>query len=118
MTHDGLGQYLSQIIQKAEGNTADLVPLLRDTKTDVLVNYLPVGSEMATKWYVEQALEAGCGFINCIPVFIASGWVQNEAGEWKPDQLLAQPLQGAPACRSSATTSRARSARRSCTARW
>ena len=83
MTHDGLGQYLSQIIHKAEGNTADLVRLLRETKTDVLVNYLPVGSEMATKWYVEQALEAGCGFINCIPVFIASGWVQDEDGSWK-----------------------------------
>jgi myo-inositol-1-phosphate synthase len=82
MTHDGLGQYLSQIIHKAEGNTADIVRLLRETKTDVLVNYLPVGSEMATKWYVEQALEAGCGFINCIPVFIASGWVQDEDG-WK-----------------------------------
>ena len=83
MTHDGLGQYLSQIIHKAEGNTADIARLLRETKTDVLVNYLPVGSEMATKWYVEQALEAGCGFINCIPVFIASGWVQDAAGGWK-----------------------------------
>ncbi len=83
MTHDGLGLYLSQIIQKAEGNTADIARLLRETKTDVLVNYLPVGSEMATKWYVEQALEAGCGFINCIPVFIASGWVQGDDGAWK-----------------------------------
>jgi myo-inositol-1-phosphate synthase len=82
MTHDGLGTYLSQIIQKAEGNTADISRLLRETKTDVLVNYLPVGSEMATKWYVEQALEAGCGFVNCIPVFIASGWVQDGAGAW------------------------------------
>jgi myo-inositol-1-phosphate synthase len=82
MTHDGLGKYLSQIIQKAEGNTADLVGLLRQTKTDVLVNYLPVGSEMATKWYAEQALEAGCAFVNCIPVFLASGWVQNAAGTW------------------------------------
>ncbi|HEY5997719.1 MAG TPA: inositol-3-phosphate synthase [bacterium] len=83
MTHDGLGHYLSQIIHKAEGNTADIVRLLRETKTDVLVNYLPVGSEMATKWYVEQALEAGCGFVNCIPVFIASGWVEDEGGAWK-----------------------------------
>jgi myo-inositol-1-phosphate synthase len=82
MTHDGLGQYLSQIIQKAEGNSADVARLLRETKTDVLVNYLPVGSEMATKWYAEQALEAGCGFINCIPVFIASGWVNDSAGAW------------------------------------
>ncbi len=71
MTHDGLGFYLSQIIQKAPGDTVDIVKLLRDTKTDVVVNYLPVGSEEATKWYVEQVLEAGCGFVNCIPVFIA-----------------------------------------------
>jgi len=72
MTHDGLGKYLSGIIQKAPGATADIVKLLRATKTDVLVNFLPVGSEMATKWYVEQCLEAGCAFVNGIPVFIAS----------------------------------------------
>jgi myo-inositol-1-phosphate synthase len=71
MTHDGLGQYLSQVITKAPGSTVDIVQVLKDTKTDVIINYLPVGSEMATKWYVEQALEAGVGFINCIPVFIA-----------------------------------------------
>ena len=72
MTHDGLGYYLSQIIQKAPGPTADIVGLLRETKTDVVINFLPVGSEEATKWYVEQVLTAGCAFINCIPVFIAS----------------------------------------------
>jgi myo-inositol-1-phosphate synthase len=72
MTHDGLGYYLSQIIQKAPGPTADIVRLLRETKTDVVINYLPVGSEEATKWYVEQVLTARCAFINCIPVFIAS----------------------------------------------
>ena len=71
MTHDGLGHYLSQIIEKAPGDTVDIVKLLKDTKTDVVINYLPVGSEEATKWYVEQILEAGCGFVNCIPVFIA-----------------------------------------------
>jgi myo-inositol-1-phosphate synthase len=71
MTHDGLGKYLSQIIEKAPGPTADIVKILKDTKTDVVVSYLPVGSEEATKWYVEQILEAGCGFVNCIPVFIA-----------------------------------------------
>jgi myo-inositol-1-phosphate synthase len=71
MTHDGLGYYLSQIIEKAPGDTTDIVKLLRDTQTDVVVSYLPVGSEEATKWYVEQILEAGCGFVNCIPVFIA-----------------------------------------------
>jgi myo-inositol-1-phosphate synthase len=71
MTHDGLGKYLSKIIQKAPGSTVDIVKLLRDTGTDVVVNYLPVGSEEATKWYVEQVLEAGCAFVNCIPVFIA-----------------------------------------------
>ncbi len=71
MTHDGLGKYLSQIIEKAPGPTADIVKILKDTKTDVVINYLPVGSEEATKWYVEQVLAAGCGFVNCIPVFIA-----------------------------------------------
>ncbi len=71
MTHDGLGKYLSQKIEKAPGQTADIVQILKDTKTDVVVSYLPVGSEQATKWYVEQVLEAGCGFVNCIPVFIA-----------------------------------------------
>ncbi len=72
MTHDGLGHYLSQVIEKAPGDTVDIVKLLKDTKTDVVINYLPVGSEEATKWYVEQILLAGCGFVNCIPVFIAS----------------------------------------------
>jgi myo-inositol-1-phosphate synthase len=71
MTHDGLGKYLKQKITKAPGETADIVSILRDTHTDVVVSYLPVGSEQATKWYVEQILEAGCGFVNCIPVFIA-----------------------------------------------
>src|SRR5215216_3975769 len=72
MTHDGLGKYLSEIITKADGPTADVARILRETETDVVVSYLPVGSEMATKWYVEQILEAGCGFVNCIPVFIAN----------------------------------------------
>jgi len=71
MTHDGLGKYLSQIIQKAPGPTADIIKILKETKTDIVINYLPVGSEEATKWYIEQVLTAGCGFINCIPVFIA-----------------------------------------------
>ena len=71
MTHDGLGLYLSQVITKAPGTTADITQILKETRTDVVVNFLPVGSEMATKWYVEQVLDAGCGFVNCIPVFIA-----------------------------------------------
>ena len=71
MTHDGLGKYLSQIITKAPGPTADIVGILKESKTDVVLNYLPVGSEEATKWYIEQVLRAGCGFVNCIPVFIA-----------------------------------------------
>lgn len=71
MTHDGLGKYLKMKITKAPGPTADIVSILRETKTDVVVSYLPVGSEQATKWYVEQILEAGCGMVNCIPVFIA-----------------------------------------------
>ncbi|WP_423222818.1 inositol-3-phosphate synthase [Candidatus Amarolinea aalborgensis] len=70
MTHDGLGHYLKQVIKKADGPTAPIKDILQETKTDVVINYLPVGSEMATKWYVEQVLEAGCAFVNCIPVFI------------------------------------------------
>jgi len=71
MTHDGLGKYLKQRITKAPGETADIIEILRETQTDVVVSYLPVGSEQATKWYVEQILDSGCGFVNCIPVFIA-----------------------------------------------
>jgi myo-inositol-1-phosphate synthase len=71
MTHDGIGKYLSDIVVKAPGETADVVGILKQTGADVLVNYLPVGSEEATKWYVEQALTAGCAVVNCIPVFIA-----------------------------------------------
>ena len=71
MTHDGLGKYLSQVITKAPGSTEDIVSILKETETDVVINFLPVGSEEATKWYIEQVLTAGCGFINCIPVFIA-----------------------------------------------
>ncbi len=78
MTHDGLGQYLSGVIEKAPGATADIAKLLRENEVDVVINYLPVGSEEATKWYVEQALAAGCAFINCIPVFIA----RDENGYW------------------------------------
>ncbi len=71
MTHDGIGKYVAGLIEKAPGPTSDIVGVLRDTETDVVINYLPVGSEMATKWYVEQVLEAGCALVNCIPVFIA-----------------------------------------------
>ena len=84
MTHDGLGKYLKEKITKAPGETDDIVGILKETKTDVLVCYLPVGSEEATKWYVEQALAAGVGFVNCLPVFIAREdyWDRrfNEAG--------------------------------------
>jgi myo-inositol-1-phosphate synthase len=72
MTYDGLGKYLLQKVQKAEGPTDDMISILKETKTDVIVNFMPVGSEMATKWYVEQALDAGCAFVNGIPVFIAT----------------------------------------------
>jgi myo-inositol-1-phosphate synthase len=71
MTHDGIGIYLEEVIDKAPGETADIVGILRDREVDVVINYLPVGSEQATKWYVEQVLAAGCAFVNCIPVFIA-----------------------------------------------
>jgi myo-inositol-1-phosphate synthase len=104
MTHDGLGKYLKEKITKAEGSTADIVEILQETQTDVVVSYLPVGSEQATKWYVEQILEAGCAFVNCIPVFIAA-------------RTTGTPLHQGRACRSSATTSSRRSAPRSSTAR-
>ena len=70
MTHDGIGKYLSQIVKKAPGKTDDIVGILKETKADVVVSYLPVGSEEATKWYTEQILAAGCAMVNCIPVFI------------------------------------------------
>ncbi len=72
MTHDGIGKYVSTMVEKAEGPTDDIISILKETKTDVVVNFMPVGSEMATKWYVEQILEAGCAMVNAIPVFIAS----------------------------------------------
>ena len=71
MTHDGLGKYVSQVVEKAPGETDDVVGILQETGTDVVVNYLPVGSEEATKWYTEQVLQAGCAMVNCMPVFIA-----------------------------------------------
>jgi myo-inositol-1-phosphate synthase len=73
MTHDGLGKYLSEVVEKAPGDTDDVVNILKETGTDVVVNYLPVGSEEATKWYTEQILNAGCAMVNCMPVFIAKG---------------------------------------------
>jgi myo-inositol-1-phosphate synthase len=73
MTHDGLGKYLSEVVHKAPGDTDDVAGILRETGTDVVVNYLPVGSEEATKWYTEQILQAGCAMVNCMPVFIAKG---------------------------------------------
>jgi myo-inositol-1-phosphate synthase len=71
MTHDGIGKYMSDVLRKAEGPTDDVVGILQKTGTDVVVNYLPVGSEEATKWYTEQILNAGCAMVNCMPVFIA-----------------------------------------------
>ena len=71
MTHDGLGKYLSRVIEKAPGSTADIAGILKQRDVDVVISYLPVGSEEATKWYVEQVLDAGCAFVNCVPVFIA-----------------------------------------------
>ena len=78
MTHDGIGKYVDTVVEKAPGPTDNIAQILRDTGTDVVVSYLPVGSEMATKWYVEQVLESGCAFVNCVPVFIASQdyWAQ------------------------------------------
>jgi myo-inositol-1-phosphate synthase len=73
MTHDGIGKYLGEVVDKAPGDTDDVVRILQETGTDVVVNLLPVGSEEATKWYTEQILNAGCAMVNCMPVFIAKG---------------------------------------------
>ena len=77
-TLDSLGKYLKEVIQKAPPPSADIVQVLKDTQTDVVVNYLPVGSEEAVKWYVEQTMAAGCAFVNCMPVFIAA----DKTGYW------------------------------------
>lgn len=100
MTHDGLGHYLKQVIKKADGPTAPINDLLQETKTDVVVNYLPVGSEMATKWYVEQVLEAG------LPLSTAFRFLSAAS-------LTGSSASASTTCRSSAMTSRVRSARRS-----
>lgn len=71
MTHDGIGKYVSHMVKKSPHSTADISGILKEREVDVVINYLPVGSEMATKWYVEQVLDARCAFVNCIPVFIA-----------------------------------------------
>ena len=71
MTHDGVGKYVADLVKKAPGSTADITEILKEKQCDVVINYLPVGSEEATKWYVEQVLAAGCALVNCIPVFIA-----------------------------------------------
>ena len=92
MTHDGLGKYLSGIVHKAPGPTDDIVKILKDTGTDVVVNYLPVGSEMATKWYTEQILEAGCGMVNAIPVFISSSEYWSERFRQKNLPILGDDI--------------------------
>jgi myo-inositol-1-phosphate synthase len=71
-TLDGVGQYLRGDIEISDEEEADVTSVLSQSGTDILVSYLPVGSQKATEWYAERALEAGCGFVNCIPVFIAS----------------------------------------------
>ena len=83
MTHDGLGKYISEVVEKAPGDTDDVVGILQETGTDVVVNYLPVGSEEATKWYTEQILQAGCAMVNCMPVFIAKGGYYGQKFEEK-----------------------------------
>src|ERR1043165_3521610 len=71
-TLDGIGQYLRDDIEESDHAEADVAEVLHQSRTDVLVSYLPVGSQKATEWYAQRAIEAGCGFVNCIPVFIAS----------------------------------------------
>ena len=70
MVHDGIGKYLTDVVQKSKDRTDEVSKILSEKEVDVVINYLPVGSEEATKWYVEQVLQAKCAFINCVPVFI------------------------------------------------
>lgn len=85
-TIDGFGKYLKEVIEESPAAPVDVAQVLRDRLVDVVISYLPVGSEEATKFYAEQALEAGCGFINCIPVFIASRpeWAERFAAKGLP----------------------------------
>ena len=77
-TNDGLGEYYRQMIEESDAEPVDVAQVLRDKKVDVLVSYLPVGSEQADKAYAQAAMDAGCAFVNCLPVFIASDpeWAQ------------------------------------------
>lgn len=104
-TYDGLGEYYRQMVDESEAQPVDVAQVLRDAKADVLVSYLPVGSEEADKAYAQAAMDAGCGFVNCLPVFIASD----------PNGPRSSAM---PVCRLSATTSRARSVPPSRTVRW
>src|SRR5881409_441290 len=92
MTHDGLGKYISEVVTKAPGETDDVVGILKERKVDVVVNYLPVGSEMATKWYAEQILEAGCAMVNCMPVFIAREDYWNKRFEEKGVPIIGDDI--------------------------
>ena len=71
LTLDGIGRYYKETIEESDEEPVDVAAVLREREVDVLVNYLPVGSEEATRWYAEQALKAGCAFVNCMPAFIA-----------------------------------------------
>jgi myo-inositol-1-phosphate synthase len=71
MVHDGIGRYLREVVELDDSEAVDVAQVLQDREVDVVVNYLPVGSEEATKWYVEQVLATGCAMVNCMPVFIA-----------------------------------------------
>ena len=104
-TLDGFGEFYRQVAEESPAEPVDVAQVLRDTKADVLVSYLPVGSEDAQRYYAQACLDAGVAFVNAIPVFIASD------PEW------AEKFRAPRACRSSVTTSRARSAPPSCTAR-
>ena len=86
VTYDGLGKYLSEVIPESEEPAVDVVSILKERQVDVVVSYLPVGSEVATKWYAEQALAAGAAFVNAIPVFIGreAEWQARFAAEGLP----------------------------------
>ena len=68
---DGIGQYTEHLVEPSSQKTSDISKILKEKEVDVVINYLPVGSQAATEWYTEQILDAKCAMVNCIPVFIA-----------------------------------------------
>lgn len=87
-THDGLGRFYRETIEESDETPVDIVAALREAKVDVLVSYLPVGSEVADKFYAQACIDAGVAFVNALPVFIASDpeWAKKFTDSRRPDR--------------------------------